>query len=470
MTSVPDPGKARVEPIILASAVLLMALPVWIAAKLVGPVTGPDAFWHLVLGRRLRQTWDFGPEDPLSSLTTQPWVYNQWLPQVVASWFEDLGGLPAVAWLAVAGRFLILALVWRVCRTRTSALPALGASILVIFSTVGAWDARPQIFGIALFVIAADAALKTAEDGRARWWLIPLTWLWAMTHGTWPLAILLWLLVACAGLVDRRREGWRAHALRFTVPLWAAVVAALTPVGPRLYTTLVAVNGISDNIQEWQPLSLRSPLLAIPVAALVLVVVAWARGWLPRPNWATIAVLVFALGCMLMYARTIAVGAVVAAPLVAEALQSVVPRRGTSARLEATALGVGVTLALTWCAVTLPATAGLPGDAPTRLSPLLASQPASVIFNEQGVGGWLYWAHPQLTPVFDTRSEVYGPMAVDAYLQTTSLAPGWQGRISDSGARVALLKADSPLAAALTERLDWIVLGEDAGFVLLSSR
>jgi len=467
MTMNANRRRSRIEPIVIMTWLSLIALPLWVAVNFARPVNGPDTFWHLALGHKLRQTWDFGPHDPLSPLTTMPWVYNQWLPEVVASWFEDIGGLPAVAWFAVAGRFLILILLWRACRSRASALPALAATFLGFLGTFGAWDARPQLFGIALFVVAANAALRTAEDGQARWWLIPLTWLWAMVHGTWPLAILMWLVIALAAVLDRPDDGWRRHAARLCVPIGAAIVAALTPVGLRLYTTFTAISNVNADIREWQPLSLTSPILAIPVFSLCLVVIAWARRWMPKPNWARVALLIFALGCMLMYARTIAVGSVIAALLLAEALQAVVPRRDSNARRETLALALAISAALCYGALALSVTARLPGDAPTGLSDILANQPASVVLNEQGVGGWIHWAHAHLTPVFDTRAEVYGPAAIDKYFEIVRLGPGWEDALTASGARLALLQSDSPLAYALTTQKGWVLLGEDAGFVLL---
>ena len=39
---------------------------------------------------------------------------------------------------------------------------------------------RPQVLSYLLVAVTTAAWLETRDDGRARWWLVPLTWVWAM--------------------------------------------------------------------------------------------------------------------------------------------------------------------------------------------------------------------------------------------------------------------------------------------------
>lgn len=450
----------------MTAAGALGALLFLVGARSGGPISGPDSLWHLVLGHSLRHSWNFGPEDPLSAFSTQPWVYNQWLPEVAASLAEDAGGLPAVAWIVVAARVALVVALWALCRRQTGPLPALVAACVASFGTVMAWDARPQLIGVLLFVAAASAALSTADDGRPRWWMIPLTWLWACTHGTWILGIAALLVVALAGLADRPRDALRLHLMRFAVPAGCAVAAAVTPTGPRLYTTVTAIGDVTDFIVEWRPASLTNPIMAVTVAAIGFVLLSWVRGWQPRPNWGRVAVLAFAAGNAMLYTRTVALAAVLVAPLLAEALQALLPRRPGSLRVEAVAVAIGVLAGLGVAAGTLPTIARTPGDSPTALTPLLARQ-QGVVFNDLGQGGWLYWAHPQLAPVFDTRWEVFGRQASEAYRATLEARPGWQEHFDATGAHSALLDREAPLVEALQSR-GWLAQGADSGYVLLT--
>ena len=36
----------------------------------------------------------------------------------------------------------------------------------------------------------------TAEDGKLRWWLVPLTWAWANLHGMWSVGIIIGIVAA----------------------------------------------------------------------------------------------------------------------------------------------------------------------------------------------------------------------------------------------------------------------------------
>nr|NLI50870.1 hypothetical protein [Propionibacterium sp.] len=390
---------------------------------------------------------------------------------MAASLAEDVGGLPAVAWLAAAVRLAIVAALWGTCRMRATTLPAIAATAVGVTGSSGAWDVRPQLVGLLFFVIVAAAAWRSVDDGRPRWWLIPLTWVWAMSHGTWVLGVVTLLVTAMASLVDRRSDPLRQHVARFAVPVGMAAIAALTPVGPRLYTTLTSISEVSAFIQEWQPVSLREAPMAVTFVGVGVVVVSWIRGWVQRPSWGRISLLAFAAVNALMYGRTIAVAAILTAPLLAEVLQAVVPRRGENlARVEALALSVGVLSSLTFAAIHLPTVARLPGDAPNAMSSVLESLPSQVVFNEEGAGGWLHWKHPQLTPVIDTRWEVYGRDSVLEYGRVLQVAAGWEAGLDRTGTRLALLKADSPLAVALQAQRQWDVLSSDSGFVLLSPR
>jgi hypothetical protein len=55
---------------------------------------------------------------------------------------------------------------------------------------------------------------------------------------------------------------------------------------------------------------------------------------------------------------------------------------------------------------------------------------------------------------------------VEGYHRTQVLLPGWYAVVRDSQAPVALVGADSTLAAAL-QRRGWTSSGTDAGYVLL---
>ena len=63
---------------------------------------------------------------------------------------------------------------------------------------------RPQVLSYLLIAVTTAAWLaRLVEDGKARWWLVPLTWVWAMVHGMWPVGIIIGLVALVGIALDR---------------------------------------------------------------------------------------------------------------------------------------------------------------------------------------------------------------------------------------------------------------------------
>jgi hypothetical protein len=52
----------RLDPIVGATSLILVAMPIYVTQRLLGPINGPDAFWHLALASMFRawSTWLLG--------------------------------------------------------------------------------------------------------------------------------------------------------------------------------------------------------------------------------------------------------------------------------------------------------------------------------------------------------------------------------------------------------------------------
>ena len=136
---------------------------------------------------------------------------------------------------------------------------AAAITMLALAAAQPALSARPQVLSYTFVVVFTVAWLGSMRDGRPRWWLVPLTWLWAIVHGMWPLAILIGVVGAAGALIERR------HALRrrlrlFLVPLLCALAAAVTPVGPALYGAVVQVGANAEYFTEWASPDFRHPM------------------------------------------------------------------------------------------------------------------------------------------------------------------------------------------------------------------
>jgi len=467
---VPEPSRAKAgdhDPRWLVPVLALFAIATTVKLG-IRPVSDPDAWWHLKTGAYVLSGGPFSGPDPWVPFSTRPFVLTQWLPEVVAQKGYSLFGLPAVAWLrGVAMLALISALVWA-ARQAADAVPAIMAALAALIGTGGSLSERPQLVSFVLLAVTVGAWWKTAHDLRPRWWLAPMTFLWASSHGLWGVGVIVALAVIAGLGLDRRLD--RRTTLRLlAVPVLSIVAAALTPVGPRLLLTPFEVSSnAAQLVQEWQPTNPRDLFAAVTLGMIALALLPWIRGKSARPWW-QIALAGTAVVSTLAMFRTVPVGSIIAAPLLASALQE---QRGHAAkRLSRRGTAAWAALVVAAAIVAAPiavAVAQRPSGWPEGLRPQLSSIPAkTVILNDFTAGGWLLWAEPQLTPVIDLRSEIYSMEYIQDFKATQEARAGWQGFLARTKPGYALLKTTMPLTAALQEQLHWTIVGKDAGYVLL---
>jgi len=434
------------------------------------PVSDPDAWWHLKAGAYLLSRWRFDGPDPWVPFSSRPFVLTQWLPEVVAQKGYELFGLPAVAWLRCAAMLaLISALVWA-ARQAADAVPAIIAALAGLIGAGGSLSERPQLISFVLLAVTVGAWWKTAGDLKPRWWLVPLTFIWACSHGLWGVGVLIGLIVV-AGLALDRRLDLRTAARLLAIPALSAVAAALTPVGPRLLLTPFEVSSNAAKfVQEWQPTDARNLFAVITLGMIALALLPWIRGTSTRPWW-QIALAGAAVVFTLAMFRTVPIGSIIAAPLLASSLQEQRGHQAAPLSRRGTLAWLGLVAAAAIVAVPIAGTlAQRPSGWPEGLRPQLAALPArTVVLNDFAAGGWLLWAEPRLTPVIDLRSEIYSMDYIREYKRTEEVRAGWQELLARTKPRYALLRAEAPLTVALREQLKWTTVGKDADYVLLKA-
>jgi hypothetical protein len=434
------------------------------------PVSDPDAWWHLKTGAYVLSRWRFDGPDPWVPFSSRPFVLTQWLPEVVAQKGYELFGLPAVAWLRCAAMLaLISALVWA-ARQAADAVPAIIAALAGLIGAGGSLSERPQLVSFVLLAVIVGAWWRTAGDLKPRWWLVPMTFLWACSHGLWGVGVLIGLAVVAGLALDRRLDRPTAARL-LAVPALSVVAAALTPVGPRLLLTPFEVSSnASKFVQEWQPTDARNLFAAVTLGMIALALLPWIRGTSTRPWW-QIALAGTAVIFTLATMRTIPVGSIIAVPLLASSLQE--QRRHPAAPLTRRGISAWLGLVTAAAIVAVPIAGALaqrPSGWPEGLRPQLAAIPAkTVVLNDFAAGGWLLWAEPRLTPVIDLRSEIYSMDYILEYRRTEDVRSGWQELLARTKPRYALLRAEAPLTVALREQLKWRTVGKDADYVLLKA-
>jgi hypothetical protein len=448
-----------------AASTLVVSICVLLGVR---PVSDPSPWLHLKIGAFLLDGGRFGLPDPWAPFATRAYIPTEWLPAIVGQETYQGFGLPGVAWLRCAGVLgLLSALMWsarRAANTTTCALVCLAA-------TVGAYEGlteRPQLVGFVFLAIAVGAWWRTALDLRPRWWLVPMTWLWACCHGLWIVGIGVGLICIGGLLLDRRLTR-SSTTLLLAVPLLSLAAAGLTPLGPRLLLSPFSVGqNAHEFIGEWQSTSAHDPFAILTLGMLGLVILSWVR--LGRqPPWWQIGLLLTGVVATLAATRTIPVGAVIAAPLLAQEIQLSRGRAVDAATRRSRWAWAGLVLIALVAAVPMSAArAQNPVAVPRLLSPQLSAIPSGTVVLAQGdISGWLYWAEPGVKPVLDPRIEISSPAFVRAFVSAMAAGPGWEQFVGRTGARYALVLNGSPIATALAERAGWTQIGQDAGYVLL---
>ena len=439
---------------------LLGSSLVWSMVQAQAPVREHDAWWHLALGEQFRNGGSLSHPAALTPFATEPWVPTQWLFEVAASYLVDWAGVAALPWLVAVGAALFGVALFVACRRVGGTLPATVATLAAFAAVSVFFVPRPQMASFVLLALFMGAWLETVRDLRPRWWLVPLTYVWACAHGMWVVGPLVGLLVTAGLVLDRRVS--RAQATRLlSIPVLGVLAAAVTPVGPRLLLGPVNVSHVSHVIAEWQPPNFHEPDAALTAILLFVVIVTWSRASAPA-QWSHVLLLAFAGAWTLYSARTVPLGAIIAAPLVAAAMSSWLrePNPRTGARrdvlLLATFASIGIVL-VTAVFRPHPPAVSMVG---TAVDAELARIPAdTVVFNEYAFGGWLDWHHRQVVPVIDGLTESYSGAYIAAHSASLGMSPGWRSTVQRTGATYALLYEDTPLASELRRR-GWKALAD----------
>ena len=432
------------------------------------PLSNPDTWFHLRIGHELLGPWSLNDPGSMSKFATADWVPTQWSVEVLAAAMETWFGLPGVAWLFGLLELVFVGTLYLVCRRQADALSAGLVVVVALSASSAVLSARPQIASLTFLAITVSAWLQTARDGRSRWWLVPMTWVWATAHGFWSIGVLIGIVAWLGIVVDHRLAVRGAAAVRLLgVPLASLVAACLTPVGPALLSTPFAVSERSTMIGEWSPTSFQTPTAALAAAMMAALIIIWARKG--GVSWMRLFLLLLAAGLTAYSVRTVALGAVIAAPLLSAALQELsTGHPSLISRREVGALVGGVVASAGVLALLVPFTASEPGKMPDGLSREIEALPyGSVVMVDDRVGGWLEWEHPGLNPTMDGMFDAYTTNYMRAYVAAVQLHAGWQQFVYDTGAQAALLPRNDPLTAALEDVLGWRQVAQDGRWALL---
>ena len=443
----------------------LLVLLVRVAAL---PLSNTDTYFHLRFGAEFLHHWSLWHPGSVSTFATSSWLPTQWLPEVVMAWLEQTFGLAGVAWLFGVLLVSLFSTLYLVARRWVDPLVSLLLTVAALGAASENLSMRPQMISFLMVAITAAAWLRTREDGRLRWWLVPMTWVWAMSHGMWSLGIVIGV-VAVAGLaLDRSRPqaGWLQAAL---VPTLSAVAAGLTPIGPALYGQVLAVGSRSQYFSEWNPPDWTYPSCMVLAVLLALTITLMVRRRMA--TWFDLGLLLLTAAFAVSSWRTVPVAAMMIVPLAAAQAR---PRDADPdrriARPERLLVAGGAVAALVALAVAVPHTSDSPPPQPSWVDPSLSSLPAGTkVVGAWDWGGYLMWRYPRLDLLMHGYGDTFTTSELQRNTDIEALSPGWDEELRATGVTVAVQRPSSALAYALEHQEHWTVVHRSPSIEMLQA-
>ena len=453
------------------ASVLGLGFGVWGLGLGVRALDDNSFLTHLATGR-LILGGGIPQRDPYSlSAAGEPWVVQSWLASTlygtVDRWWGGAGLLVMTGLLTAA---LALA-VWALTAPAVSLLPRIAVAAVVVGVGAGVWSERPLLIGLLLF---ATTLLVTERKVDPRW-LVPVMWVWANSHGSFPFG-----LVALAGLAGGRRLAGERPDRELRALAWATggvLLAAVNPLGPRLLVfplELLGRSGFLRHVAEWQPPGFHLLAERLFLVEVVVAVLALAR----RRSWRQALPMVVFVPAALLASRNIGVASLALVPGLAAGLTGLGTLDG-SRRSRPVTVAFGAVAA---CAARVVASAAVSDDAfdfdryPTRQLAWLQAEghlgDEGRIVTTDRVGNYLEAVLGTEADVyFDDRYDMYPSGVLDDYLTLHDGGSGWESVLDDYGATAVLWPRTEPLGELLTASPAWhVVLADERWVVALPRR
>lgn len=467
-----------------------------------------DTGWHIRTGEWILSNHRV-PADDFFSFTKpgQPWVAWEWLSDVVFAWLNAHGGLASVLLVSILLVSITFALLFRLARRKSNLVVAFLVLLLAIATSSVHWLARPHLFSL-LFLVLFYSVLERVREGKGRIFGVPslallpvATILWTNLHAGFFVGIILigaygagevLKFVLAPDTSSLKAERLRAKAYFLTAAA-CLVASLLNPYSYHLHSHVLQYLGDpyqSAHIVEFLTLSFHHPM-ALFFECLLAAGVGAALWNLTQGSY-TEAILVVIFGhAALLAARNLPLFAIVATPIVAAAVDQVIGRlpkwnlaawlRLSAARFLTIAREAGEMEAvprwhLASAAGVMILAALLYAKAPPRLfraeyDP--AAYPAAalaVLENDQSLriftnaewGGYLiYRLYPRIRVFIDGRSDFYGSIFGQKYIDVMNVKYGWRKTLNEYGVNTILLPPNEALCGALKESGDWRVAYDD---------
>ena len=451
-----------------AAPVLILAFCLGVLVWRTGtPEVSSDTWFHLRMGREFLDGWSLSAPGHLGRYDSAEWVPTQWLSQIAMTGLWDVAGTGGVLWAYAVLKFALVAGVYFLCRRTASPLAASVATLAAWFALLPSLSERPQVLSYLLFLAVVLAWQRQARDGRPRWWLVPLVWVWVPLHGMWIVALATIGVMTVATWLEHRPDV-RGTLRLAAVPVLAGLAALATPVGVGAYAAVLNVGSRGDYFLEWGAPELLDGTNLGLLVLLAGVVLAWSRG--PAQPWGTVLMLGLAAGFSVYSNRTVPFAVLLLAPMLATAVQQFLPPATRPRRGELATVGAVVAAALVVLAVQLPDRTQQQQPVPAWVDEELSALPSGTpVLASWGSGSYVLWAHPGLELVMHGYGDVFTDEEIERNHTISNAGPGWQDEVEGLDVEYALVEAGGRLDGGLRDDAGWHVVEEDSSYVLLST-
>ncbi len=450
-----------------------------------------DTGRHLAVGRTILATGQIPRADIFShTLAGQPLTPHEWLAQVVFALADGWLGLSGVALITALTLAAAFTLVYGEARRR-SRMPILALLVTLIGLAAASLHflARPHVFTI-LFSVLWVMLLERLREGRrlSPLWLGLLMLIWANTHGAFIAGFVIGAAFFVEALwTDLRQRPFRLSPLSRTLLIGGGLALAaslINPAGVGVWKTafdFLSSRYLVGHTQEYLPPNFQQvafyPFLLM--IGLSVWLVGSGRVRLPLAQRLLLAGWT-AMG--LVSARNIPLYAVVAVPILSQALTEEVRRRGWEkietalAAVEAQLRGavwIPLSVAALILSLALIPALGERSRFEAQVFPVAAvnwieQHPQDGrMFNYFPWGGYLlYRLYPHYRVFIDGQTDFYGEALTREYETVISLAPGWEQTLARYQVDWVIIPAGQPLRAGLAAA-GWQEIYRDETAVIL---
>lgn len=466
----------------LGSAMGLLVLA-WAAAIASFPLNDNSFFTHLATGRIILDRTSVPSSDPYTfTAQGEDWTVQSWLASVAYAGAERLGGEVGLRLLVLVVYVVAALLLWRLARAAQSAVIRLLIVFVALLVATGLWAERPYMIGV-----IGMAVLWLALEGSIRpWLLVPFMWIWANTHGSYPLGIVLVATVLAGEALDRRRHRARGEATGPSTDLTtevtvlkATIVGTLAAmIGPLgIDAILFPIKAVTQSellaqIVEWQPPGFRSLAERAFLALALVTLVALARDG----RWRFILPTVVFVGAAVVAQRNVVMATMVLVPVLAACVPTVGEltsrsRLGLGPAFTAfsglAAVGA-VVLVVTSTAVGLGA---YPTNALSWLDARNGSDGRLLVATQDFTGNLLAALDGGEGTVFiDDRADMYPDEVYRDYLSLERGEPEWATILDSFEIDVVVWERSDPLASLVAGDHRWQTVFADSEWLVACRR